>query len=178
MAGAALLVLAGVAMFALGEETEYRGGGPGMMGGGMMGPGMMSGGMMGPGMMEPGMMGAWALDSGLSREQVEQLEQLHFDAARAMRDSMYANRDRMIAMREAMRAFPVDEKAALDQWKAMQSLHEEMFKLHVATIAKAQQIVGKEKWRDMMGLGMMGGGMMGPGMMGGGMMGPGMMQSR
>jgi Spy/CpxP family protein refolding chaperone len=169
MVGVALLVLPGLAMFALGEETEYRGGGPGMMGPGMMGPGLMGPGMMGGGMMGPGMMGAWALDSGLSREQVEQLEQLHFDAARAMRDRMYANRDRMTAMHEAMHAFPVDEKAALDQWKAMQSLHEEMFKLHVATIAKAQQIVGKEKWRDMMEKG---------GGPGGSHGGPGMMRSR
>lgn len=163
----AVAMVTGISMFALGDEEYERRGpggrgsadwmGPGMMGGGMIGGGMMGGammgGMMGPGMMGGGVMGPgmmyWGWENGLSKEQLDKLDQLHAEAARGMRDAMFANRDRMTGMRDAMHGFPVDEKAALDQWKAMNTARETMFKLHLTTIAKAQQIIGKEKWQEM-----------------------------
>jgi hypothetical protein len=66
-----------------------------------------------------------------------------------MHNRMWENRDRMTAMAKAMSAFPIDEKAATEQWKAMNAVREDMFKLHLSTLAQAQQIIGKEKWEEM-----------------------------
>jgi len=155
----AAAVVAGLSMFAFGDDDDARrgrgwhgsgdwmdsgmmgGGGPGMMGGG--GPGMMGGGMMGPGMMY------WGLENGLSKEQIDKLDQLQSETARSMRDAMFANRDRMREMHDVMHKFPLDEKAAMEQWKAMNTVRESMFRLHVDSIAKAQQIMGGEKWEEM-----------------------------
>ena len=148
IAGLALLLVAGLAAFALGEEEEYNRG-PGMMGGGMMGPGMMGGGMMGPGMMGGGMMG-WTLGDDLTKEQVDKLEEIHFNTMRSMRAMMYEKRDGMMAMQKAMTAFPVDEKTALAQWQAMNQTRQNMFALHLGALNQAQQVIGKEKWEEAM----------------------------
>jgi hypothetical protein len=66
-----------------------------------------------------------------------------------MRDLMYANRDRMTGMHDTMRKFPLDEQAATKEFQAMNAVRESMFKLHMSALAKAQQIVGKEKWEEM-----------------------------
>jgi len=182
IAGLALLLVAGLAAFAFGEDEEYNRGpgwGWGMMGGGMMGgPGMMggSGGMGGPGMMGGGMMGwGWGPGADLTKEQADQLEQIQFNTMRSMRAMMYENRDRMIAMQKAMTAFPVDEKAAMAQWQSMNQVRMAMFALHVSALSQAQQVIGKEKWEEMMSnMGGSGGGMMG----GPGGRGPGMMRNR
>ena len=152
----ALALVAGLAILAMGDEKEdYRGPawGWGMMGSGMMGwgggPGKMGGGMMGGGMMGPGMMGwSWSSEADLSKEQADKLAEIQLSTMRAIHGIMYGNRDRMIAMGNAMRAYPVDEKAATDQWKAMDQIHETMFKLQLSAVTQAQQVLGKEKWEE------------------------------
>jgi Spy/CpxP family protein refolding chaperone len=162
----ALALVAGTAFWAFGDDDDYRGpgNGPGwgMMGG--WGGGMMGG--WGGGMMGPGIMGGWGWDEGLTKEQSDKLNQLQFSTMTIMRNQMWANRERMQAMQKAFSAFPIDEKAATEQWRAMNSVREEMFKLNLSTMAQAQQIVGKEKWEELQNRwGGPGRGGRGPGMM-------------
>jgi Spy/CpxP family protein refolding chaperone len=170
--GLALTFVAITALWALGGDDDRRGPGAGP-GGGMMGGwagGMMGGwggGMMGGwggGMMGPGMMGGWGWDDGLTKEQSDKVNQIQFSTMTIMHNNMWQNRERMQAMQKALSAYPIDEKAAMEQWRAMNSMREEMFKLHLSTMAQAQQILGKEKWEEL-NEGSGGSGRRGPGMM-------------
>lgn len=173
----ALTVVAGTWALA-DDDGYYRGRGPGMMWGGGYGPGMMGNGygpgMMGgygPGMMGngfgPGMMGfgMGPAMSQLPAEKQEQLRKLHIGAAQAMVPMMADMQAKMDALRDAMRAYPVDQAAAKKAFEAMGKARDQMFALHLATLAQAQQIVGKDAWDDMQDYGGWGRGH-GPGMMG------------
>ncbi len=125
------------------------GGGPGMMwGGGPGGPGGGWGG--GPGMMWGG--GPWGDGSDFGaysqvpQEKRAQLRDLAVDTQRKMVSQEAAMEELMLTYFQAVKKFPVDRDAATKAWQGMESIRKQMFELRLESMAKAQQILGKELW--------------------------------
>ena len=55
----------------------------------------------------------------------------------------------MDQMRDAMRAFPLDEKTAKTHWEAAHKLHADMFAERLSMMVDMQKIVGKDNWEMM-----------------------------
>jgi hypothetical protein len=130
---------------------------PGMrrQGGGMMGHGMgmMGGGMMdGMGMM-PGMMGMdpghMAMDARIPQEKRDQIRELHLTSMQAMAVKMGELHGQHIAFMRAAHAVPLNREAATKAWQQMQKLMADMVTARLDTMAKVQEILGTEVWRQL-----------------------------
>jgi Spy/CpxP family protein refolding chaperone len=138
-------------------EREYPMMGPGMTGhnmpgqGGMMGqggmPGMMGSEMMGTGMMgaSPGML---ALDPRVPPEKRDQIRELHLSMIQTMTTKMAELQNQRLAMMKAIHAFPIDQAAAKNARESMQRTMGDMMSQRLETMAKVQQILGKELWEQ------------------------------
>jgi Spy/CpxP family protein refolding chaperone len=128
------------------------GGMMGMMGGGMMGGGGMGWDMMGGGMMGGGMMGAspgeLALDPQIPPEKRDQIRELHLSMMVGTTTKMAEMLNQRTAMMRAMHAFPIDTAAVKAAREGMQRAMNDMMNLRVETMAKVQQILGKELWEQ------------------------------
>jgi Spy/CpxP family protein refolding chaperone len=120
--------------------------------GGMMGPGMMMGQggmeeMMGSGMMgaSPGML---ALDERVPPEKRDQIRELHLSMTQTMTTKMAELLNQRVAMMKAIHAFPIDQAAAKSAREAMQRAMGDMMSQRLETMAKVQQILGKELWEQ------------------------------
>lgn len=165
--------------------------GPGMMGGGYgMGPGMMGGGYgrygMGSGMMGGGFgmgLGPLAMHPELAQlpaDKQEQLQKLALSTMQAMITKRAELQVKRLALAETMQTYPLDQKAASEQWAAVDQARKDLFNLMTGSMAQAHQIIGKELWEQMHSGRAYGGYRFGhgpgagpvPGMPGPGMMGP------
>ena len=149
--GLVLLVASGLAFFVQADpETRpgygWRHGGQGMGGYGMMGPGMSGLGMMGLGMMGPVMMPFW---DDLSKEQQQRILDLQTAMMNAMGAKMADVHKKMLALREASLAYPLDQQAVMAKWKVLNEARGEIFQLRLAMVTQVQGIVGKERWEEM-----------------------------
>ena len=117
----------------------------------MMGPGMMGQGGMAD-MMAPGMMGAspgmLALDARVPPEKRDQIRELHLSLMQSMTTKMAELQNQRLAMTKAVHAFPMDQAAAKNAREAMQRIMSDMMSARLDTIAKVQQILGKELWEQ------------------------------
>jgi hypothetical protein len=146
---------------------DMMGQGGGMMGGGMMGGGMMGGGMMGHGggmmgmmgrgggmmgedMMGAGMMGAspekLAMDPRIPQDKRSQLRDLTLAMAQGMVTKAAELQNHRLALMKAAHAFPIDQAAVKTAREGMQRAMGDMLALRMDTMAKIQQILGKDMW--------------------------------
>jgi Spy/CpxP family protein refolding chaperone len=128
--------------------------GPGMMWGGGYGPGMMGRGWgeggYGPGMMGGGMMGLGGAGfSQLPADKQEQLRKLYVTEGQSMVVLMADMQAKASALQEAMNKFPVDESAAKKAHEVTDKVRDQMFALHLSTLAQAQKVIGKEAWEKL-----------------------------
>lgn len=129
--------------------------GPGMMwGGGPGGPGWgggQGGWGGGPGMMWGGS-GPWGdgddfgTYSQVPQDKRAQLRDVAVDTQRKMVSQQAAMQELMLTYFQAVNKFPVDRDAATKAWQGMDSIRKQMFELRLDSMAKAQQILGKELW--------------------------------
>ena len=104
-------------------------------------PGMMGGG---PGEWGPGVdFGAY---SQLPAEKRAQLRDVAVDTQRKMVSQQAAMQELTLTYYQAVNKFPVDRDAATKAWQGMDSIRKQMFELRLDSMAKAQQILGKELW--------------------------------
>jgi Spy/CpxP family protein refolding chaperone len=137
----ALLVAAAGTVYAQGPGG--RGMGPGVMEDGME-YGMMRGGGKGRGGMD--MNPALAQLPAEKREQVRAVQVAMMQAVASKRAEMQS---KSLALREAMRAFPLDQAAIKKLREGIDQVRAEMFALHLDALAQTQQIVGKDAWEQM-----------------------------
>ena len=141
-----LLLGVGVMMVVYADQERHSrpGGGKGYGLGHGMGHGMGHGKGygMGHGMMMP------FLDE-VPDDKKKQLEQLHLSMSQAMMARMFDARREGKKLRDLLHAFSVDEKAAQAQWKVVNRIRGESFKLKLDMIARIQRILGEKLWSKM-----------------------------
>lgn len=114
----------------------------------------------------------------LPEDKREQLRKFHFNMMREMIRKRADLQVNLLALRETMSGFPLDQKKARQQWAAVDEARKGLFDLRLSGMATVQGIVGKELWESMHAGGPFENGGHGPGtgstpgMTGPGMMGP------
>ena len=123
--------------------------GSGKMGGGAgwgHGSGMMGGGR---GMMDPR---ALPFYQDLSAEQREQLDALHLSMAQQMLTERAKVQGLMLALRQQMHSFPIDQAGATSTWSEIQNSRNTIFGVMQGAMARVQQIIGETNWEMMQSL--------------------------
>jgi hypothetical protein len=119
------------------------------------------------------MMGWGPVWSQLPAEKQELLRKVQVSTMQAMVALMSDMQAKSAALGETMGKFPLDQAAAKKQHDAVKQVQDQMFGLHLSSLAQAQQIIGKETWEQLHSDGFgPGHGPGGPGMMGPGGRGP------
>ncbi len=89
--------------------------------------------------------------SQLPPEKREQVRSLFMDLRRQMITKRAEVEILQLELAETMHRFPLDQRAALAKAERVRKARGEMFAVHLATMARVQQIVGKELWQRMHG---------------------------
>ncbi len=97
--------------------------------------------------------GMWGMSHGmmtffseLPSEKQELLRTMHVKSAQAIMIQRATLKGHRLALRVIMRKFPLDQKAAKSQWKAVESSREKLFQLRLDRRVQSQRILGKEQW--------------------------------
>jgi len=143
IAGMALIALLAAALSGAAFAQGHHGH-EGWMGGEMDHDKMMGGGMMGAGPMD-----SHPVFARLPADKREQVRSLRVEAMQTMIAKRADMQSKSLSLGEVMRKFPLDQAAAKKLNDAIAQTRSEMFSLRINTMARVQQIVGKEAWEQL-----------------------------